>query len=301
MDFSVDGEIAETRAIHASGDEVRLESALIFFYRNDSGEPAAYRYVTVPAGRRTISFDPPAGLEEGNDYDILAIGNPDNYLESGMSVESYAASLAALTYDEAKIETMLSRTQPIVKGLPGVLPMHGQFVDAVSMKPRTFNYHKSPTGIAVEGQFYFSRAVSRVDLSNLVPKTLMIESVKVANYRTEGYPHMDGYRGEHVIDINRIPDEAWAKMASPTDENSGQKLTASLYCFPNIVSASDPGDKETICLIIKGRYCEGCASFRSRKSEIICSTIWGIPNPRCLQNYELVYNNLSTYNRIEYQ
>lgn len=256
IDYLVDGELQETRSVQAVQDEIKLESALIFFYDLNTRKAINYVYVKPTPGLRTISFDPPAGLAADTEYNTLVLGNPDNYA-GGMDAEAFAESLMDLDYEAARVEIMYSRRNPIVRGNPGILPMYGQFVDAARKTPKTFRYREQDDVITADGLFYFSRAVSRIDLENFVPNTLIVESVKVINYQSTGYPLTEGMRGSDIIDFNHSGNDGWVDVEAPVAGDTDQKLSSSLYCFPNIVTVSQPDDNVTTALLIKGRYCEG--------------------------------------------
>lgn len=255
VDYLVDGEVKETRSVPAVQDEIKLESALIFFYDLNTRKAVNYAYVRPTPGMRTISFDPPSGLSADTEYNTLVLGNPDSY-SGGVDAEAFAESLMDLDYEAARVEIMYSRRNPIVRGNPGTLPMYGQFVDAARKTPKTFRYREQGDVVTADGLFYFSRAVSRIDLENFVPNTLIIESVKVINYQSTGYPLTEGMRGSAIIDFAHAGNDGWMDVEAPVAGDTEQKLTSSLYCFPNIVTASQPDDNVTTALLIKGRYCE---------------------------------------------
>lgn len=255
VDYLVDGEVKETRSVQAVQDEIKLNSALIFFYDLNTGEAINYVYTIPTPGMRTISFDPPSGLSTDTEYNTLVLGNPDEYT-GGESADEFARSIMDLTYDAARVEIMYRRTQAITRGNPGVLPMFGRFVDTSGKSPKTFRYSENGELITADGLFFFSRALSRIDLENYVPNTLIVESVKVINYQSTGYPLTEGMRGSDIIDYTHSGSGGWMDVEAPEGGEDNQKLTSALYCFPNIVSASMPDDNVTTALLIKGRYCE---------------------------------------------
>ena len=255
VNYLVDGEVLETRSVQAVDDEIKLESALIFFYDIDTGKALCSAYVKPSAGKRTLSFDPPSGLLPDVEYNTLVLGNPDNYT-GGKSVESFAESIMDLDYLTARLEIKYNRRNAIVRDSPGVLPMFGQFVDVARKTPKTFRYRESDGLVSTEGMFYFSRAVSRIDLENFVPSTLLVESVKVINYQAEGYPLTEGLKGSDIIDYTHSGPAGWMNVQPLQAGETDQRLSSSLYCFPNIVVASQPDDKITTALLIKGKYCE---------------------------------------------
>lgn len=255
VDYLVDGEVNETRSVPAVQDEIKLESALIFFYDLDTRKAVDYVYVRPAAGTRTLSFDPPAGLGPDTDYNTLVLGNPDSYTDAG-DAEAMAESLMDLDYEAARVEIMYTRRAAITRGNPGTLPMFGQFVDAARKTPKTFRYREQGDVVTADGLFYFSRAVSRIDLENFVPGTLLVESVKVINYQSTGYPLTEGMRGSAIVDFAHSGDGGWMDVDAPLAGETQQSLSSSLYCFPNIVTVSQPDDNVTTALLIKGRYCE---------------------------------------------
>ena len=255
VDYLVDGEVKETRSVPAVQDEIKLESALIFFYDLDTRKAVDYVYVRPADGTRTLSFDPPAGLSPDTDYNTLVLGNPDSYTGGG-DAKAWAEGLMDLDYEAARVEIMYTRRAAITRGNPGTLPMFGQFVDAARKTPKTFRYREQGDVVTADGLFYFSRAVSRIDLENFVPGTLMVESVKVINDQSTGYPLTEGMRGSAIIDFAHSGDDGWMDVDATVAGDTDQKLSSALYCFPNIVTVSQPDDNVTTALLIKGRYCE---------------------------------------------
>ena len=255
VDYLVDGEVKETRSVQAVQDEIKLNSALIFFYDLNTGKAINYVYTIPTPGMRTISFDPPSGLSPDTEYNTLVLGNPDEYT-GGESADEFARSIMDLTYDAARVEIMYRRAQAITRGNPGVLPMFGRFVDTSNKSPKTFRYSENGELITADGLFFFSRALSRIDLENYVPNTLIVESVKVINYQSTGYPLTEGMHGSDIIDYAHSGSGGWMNVEALEGGEDNQKLTSALYCFPNIVSASMPDDNVTTALLIKGRYCE---------------------------------------------
>lgn len=255
VDYLVDGEVKETRSVAAVQDEIKLESALILFYDLNTRKAIDYVYVRPAAGLRTISFNPPPGLAPETEYNTLILGNPDNYT-GGVDADTFASGLMDLDYDAARVEIMYRKNTPIVRGNPGVLPMFGQFVDAAGKTPKTFRYREQGDVVTADGLFYFSRAVSRIDLENFVPNTLIVESVRMINYQSSGYPLTEGMRGSEIIDFKHSGNVGWMEVDAPVAGDTDQRLSSSLYSFPNIVTVSQPDDDVTTALLIKGRYCE---------------------------------------------
>lgn len=251
--YQVQGEVLESRGVAALSHEKRLERAYILLFDDRSGEYAGYAAVNVPAGKRTLSFSLPENASFDTPYRVLAMGNADYYAQEGQA--SFATVLADFTGDYATAKRSLEAhfAGKMTATSPEVLPMFGTFVNADG-DDSTLTFHQegeNQTVVEADSYFYFSRAVVRVDLLNLVGGLLRIEKVKVVNERTSGLFFADGINVGSIAEF--APGDAG--YVEVTDkENTTERLTGALYTFPNMVNTTVQNDRVTTALMIAGYY-----------------------------------------------
>lgn len=273
--YTVDGELMVTRGIPASAAETRLKEAYVLFFYNPLDNPGddltglvAYSKVYVKQSTGKLTFDPPADLNPDTDYDVLALGNVADFLPEGVSdMDGLLAKYGGMSRAVVEQTLAIHAGYEVNNRAPGVMPLWGRYVkadDTDTEQPFRFQKETSDAGVVsykVNGSFRFSRAISRLDVTNLVPGTLDIRWVKVCNYRDGGYVFQD----------NRLPEDSRiVTLAEPSPEPSVeapgdyvamdgeydgvQNLKSKLYAFPNYNETCVQNDEKTTCLIIAGYY-----------------------------------------------
>lgn len=252
--YQVQGEVLESRGVAALAHEKRLERAYILLFDDRTGEYAGCAAVNVPSGKRTLSFSMPGNASFDTPYRVLAMGNADYYAQEGQA--SFATVLADFTGDYATAKRSLEAhfAGKMTATSPGVLPMFGTFVNADG-DDSTLTFHQegeNQTVVEADSYFYFSRAVVRVDLLNLVGGLLRIEKVKVVNERTSGLFFADGINVGAQTEFAAGDDAGYVEVTDK--ENTTERLTGALYTFPNMVNTTVQNDRVTTALMIAGYY-----------------------------------------------
>lgn len=273
--YTVDGELMVTRGIPASAAETRLKEAYVLFFYNPLDNPAddltgfvAYSKVYVKQSTGKLTFDPPADLNPDTDYDVLALGNVADYLPEGVSdMDGLLAKYGGKSRAEVEQTLAIHAGYEVNNRAPGVMPLWGRYVkadDTDAEQPFRFQKETSDAGVVsykVNGSFRFSRAISRLDVTNLVPGTLDIRWVKVCNYRDGGYVFQDNRLPEESRIVTLTEPSPAPSVDAPGDyvamdgEYDGvQNLKSKLYAFPNYNETCVQNDEKTTCLIIAGYY-----------------------------------------------
>ena len=275
MSYSVDGMNYQTRsAVVAARHETTLNHVHILFFSSlDESYVTAVQAQVItsenPDGvKRTFSFSIPSTVHQDTDYKVIAVGNGDNFIpidpNSGSQYDSYLAYIETIcpnhTYSEVKNALEFYNPQPMCAKSTPLLPMYGELINnAHSEIP--FNYTIDGDSYAVNGEFYFKRAVSRIDFTNIIPDKIMVDYVKLVNIRSGGLAYQDGKNCGDVVEALDGEDVAgpvdgvngWVRVSNELTSNQ-QQLKESLYAFPDIVSATAPNDEVTTALLIAGRY-----------------------------------------------
>lgn len=261
VSFRVDGDMEVSRGVTAMAHETVLKRVHILFFDPDDDMFLAYKSLTVTSGSRKLSFDPPENLEPGIGYKVLAVGGADSYMEGIASTMNMFLLEFRGAYVDAVGALQVACSDLITRKNPGELPMFGYFVDS-SGNQKPFEIEKEDGKLTVEGEFLFSRVVSRIDIHNLVGGLLDVRYARVANNRSRAYVFTDGLNAGEVCPLstaisNPAGDGSDGYMPVTSDMGAGlltQKLEASLYAFPNIVNSTVQNDKVTTCLLIAGYY-----------------------------------------------
>ena len=267
--YRVDGEMSLSRGMIALDHEKAVDHAYILFFE-ESGDNAN-TYATsarmASSGSR-LEFPIPEDLKPDTRYLTLVVANADSYLPAGMT--DFNAHLSDLTKDmtdktrENFAAVLTSHfTGQLTASNPGLLPMWGRFTDN-SGKETAFTFSRSGgEAVTCDGEFFFSRSLSRIDLLNLVPDKLEVAYVKVCNYRDAGLIFHDGLNTGSVVTLKRTSDapkgdgsDGYITVNAPDDGKNVQRLEASLYAFPNVVNTCVQNDRSTTCLIIAGYFTE---------------------------------------------
>lgn len=263
--FQVENEMPLSRSESAAIHERTVKNAYIMFF-NSEDNMIAYRTIGIPSGSANLSFDVPETVQQGTDYNILVIGNAEKYLSYGYTtVNTYLDTFIGKSRNNVMTAIAATIDDPVTRKYPGVLPFYGKYVDKEGNEI-PFNYTRNEVGFTVNGEFWFSRAICRIDINNLVPGLLDIKYAKVCNYRNESLYFKDGTTVGRVIPLERASDDPagdWSDGYMPTTDVAGesgnvmsQRLRESLYALPNAVNTTVQNDKATTCLIIAGYYTE---------------------------------------------
>lgn len=273
IDYEVDGTLQETRSIAATEQECVLSDVAMLFFDNDSDEANSnYITYTIPTLQNNqLSFNIPSGITENKDYRILFIGNLADNLENGETIETRLGAIKTTeSYTSVVQNFWIKQSGRIIS--PHHLPMWGEFIDK-NDKNVLFKYQKNEQNGQItlpSGKVRFWRAVSRIDILNLVPDKLMLQCVAVWNYRSQGYVFQDGVvfggvgsetnRNSNIVKPRQSTSVMSAEDAlntgytrmEPTLIDNQQKLKATLYAFPNSTTFSYQNDEVTTCLLLGG-------------------------------------------------
>ena len=256
--YEVDGQMPViSRGVPTVAHETKLGKAyVLFFDASNSDSFAGYVAVSPQPGKNTLSFDPPTSVEAGKGYRVLAIGNADEYTPGG----NYGAEVLSRfsgTMADAKGELMVHFKEAMTYSTPGVLPMFGSYVDSDG-EAMLFETTRGADGaVKVEnpGRMYFSRAVCRIDIHNLVGHILDVKCARIVNGRTAGMLFMDGVNAGDQPELTpQTAPDGKGYVAMAAGENTTQRLEGALYAFPNTVGTSVVNDKVTTALLLAGYY-----------------------------------------------
>ena len=256
--YEVDGQMPViSRGVPTVAHETKLGKAyVLFFDASNSDSFAGYVAVSPQPGKNTLSFDPPTSVEAGKGYRVLAIGNADEYTPGG----NYGADVLSRfsgTMADAKGDLMVHFKEAMTYSTPGVLPMFGSYVDSDG-EVMLFETTRGADGaVKVEnpGRMYFSRAVCRIDIHNLVGHILDVKCARIVNGRTAGMLFMDGVNAGDQPELTpQTAPDGKGYVAMAAGENTTQRLEGALYAFPNTVGTSVVNDKVTTALLLAGYY-----------------------------------------------
>lgn len=260
--YKVDNDMPLTRTVAAMGHETMLKRVhLLFFDTTEEDVFTAFKTVAVSPGRSTFSIDPPENLVIGRPYRVLAVGNADNFNSDGLSLSEWLTHFVG-GYNELIGKLKLGHEGPFTRENPGLLPLYGKFINRSGEESTFTVIQDGDSKKVIESEsstFFFSRAVCRFDIHNLVGHLLDIRAARVVNSPESGYLFTDGLIGGKIPEYS--PEEApdgSGYMPITTDvaegENTTQRLEGSLYGFPNIVNTTVVNDFVTSALMIAGYY-----------------------------------------------
>ena len=262
--YEVDGQMPLARGVATMSHETKLDHVYVMFFDAENSDLfAAYASVNVPAGKNRLSFDPPEELARDHDYRVLAIGNSSAYRSADGKTLEQAIREFSDNYSAAMGQFTVAFDGAVTSDTPGRLPLWGRYVDSSDEETLfriTYDAEDKVT-VVNQGRFYFSRAICRVDLHNLVGHILDIRSARVVNGRNAAYVFSDGRNAGDItpFEPQTAPDGTGYKPITSDmtpGVNTTQRLEGSLYAFPNIVNTSVVNDKQTTALIIAGYYIE---------------------------------------------
>lgn len=266
--YTIDDMAEETRATSAESKERLLKDVHILFYDQD-GNYITYQHAAVTAGTSSFTFPVPSVLVAGVQYKTLIVGNAHAHVPSDFeSFDAYLEQSSTETYDQMRQQIFAERNL----GHAGNedregLPMYGTFVDGDGHEiPFSFTEASGSVSLVKGGSANFSRSVSRLDLRNLAANSLIIDAVKLCNYRKAGYYfHNDAPLGDIQSGIS---DDTWVTVAPP-DEANHQQLTAAVYAFANIVPVVQQNDDQTTYLMIRGYYQDGTDNTAENQRNVL--------------------------------
>lgn len=266
--YTIDDMAEETRATSAEGHERLLKDVHILFYNQD-GSYITYQHAAVTAGTSSFTFPVPSVLVAGTQYKTLIVGNAHAHVPSDFeSFDAYLEQSSTETYDQMRQQIFAERNLEHTGNEDSEgLPMYGTFVDGDGHEiPFSFTEASGTVSLVKGGSANFSRSVSRLDLRNLAANSLIIDAVKLCNYRKAGYYfHNDAPLGDIQSGIS---DDTWITVAPP-DEANHQQLTAAVYAFANIVPVVQQNDDQTTYLMIRGYYQDGTNNTADNQRNVL--------------------------------
>lgn len=252
--YTIDG-LMETRSTPVLGHERTLVDVHILFY-TEEGSYVTYQHANVTSGTSSFTFPIPAVLTPNTPYKTLVLGNSHDHVPSGFaSFDAYLEQSSTMSYDEMYEQVYAERNMDHSSGSThsGSLPMWGQFVDGDGHEIAFQFTEQSDGRVEFTGSAHFSRSVCRLDLRHLAAQNLIIDAVKLCNYRSAGYYfHNDAPKGGIV---DGLSDQSWISVSAPTQ--NVQELNGGVYAFPNIVPVVVQNDSQTTYLMIRGYYQDG--------------------------------------------
>ena len=252
--YTIDG-LMETRSTPVLGHERTLVDVHILFY-TEEGSYVTYQHANVTSGTSSFTFPIPAVLTPNTPYKTLVLGNSHDHVPSGFaSFDAYLEQSSTMSYDEMYEQVYAERNMDHSSGSThsGSLPMWGQFVDGDGHEIAFQFTEQSDGRVEFTGSAHFSRSVCRLDLRHLAAQNLIIDAVKLCNYRSAGYYfHNDAPKGGIV---DGLSDQSWISVSAPTQ--NVQELNGGVYAFPNIVPVVVQNDLQTTYLMIRGYYQDG--------------------------------------------
>lgn len=259
--YVVDGEMPLSRGMAAQTHEAMLDHAYILFFDADNEDSfVAFTKVEPNRGDNTMSFNRPENLENDHPYKLLAVGNAENFSLAPDFAE-FLSSLSCSLNDMKGILSAYSES-PVTRYSSTCLPLWGKYVDDndEEITFQTTPVSEDKVKVVGMGHFFFSRAICRVDLLNLVGNVLEIKGARMVNNRNAGLYFIDGpecgditpFEEKNFIDN----EEDYSPVTTDMDVtgNTTQHIEGSLYTFPNIVNTSVVDDKVTTALLIAGYY-----------------------------------------------
>lgn len=265
MAFSVDDMDVATRAVATDPHERKVSDVHILFF-DQSGNYITYQHATVPVGSSYFSFPIPEKLTANTSYRTLVIGNAHDHVPNDFRTFDEFLTYTAVNGDYGTIRSdlyaALNSSHHSVGESTVALPMWGEVQDALGAASDFLFSGNSGSGYTVSGRIRFWRSVCRLDLRHDAAKNLIIEKVKLVNFRKGGYYfHQDvpWARGSGA-QLGGINDGTWIEVAAPTTlsgDTKRQVVEGKIYAFPNMVPVVVQNDALTTYLMIAGYYQDG--------------------------------------------
>ena len=249
-----------SRGIAPEGKELLLTDVHILFFKD--GSYVDYQHAEVSSGSSRFMFPVPSKIQSNTEYETLVVGNSHSHVPSGYSsFDEYLKIAQTMTYTQMKEQLRAEHNKDHASGdisTFGGLPMWGEMVDGTK-KPIPFICTKHNDGsVTFTGSVHFSRCVSRIDLRNYAAKDLIIDKVKICNYRPGGYYFNESAPYGDIVN-GRGNAYKWISMPEPSSDadKKTQELTAAMYAYPNIVPVVMQNDAVTTYIMIAGYYQDG--------------------------------------------
>lgn len=269
ISFTVDG-LAATRAVAITPHEAKVSDVDILFFDRD-GAYVTHQHADVSVGADKFAFNVPSQLTEGTMYRILIVGNGHEHIPSGF--ETFNAYLLFLTTREGTYDAIRQKLYAMVNlthhgsGAVGTagLPMWGELQNPYTGAPCDFSFTGNRTsGYVINAKIHFRRSVCRIDLRNNDVAQLIINRVKLCNYRKGGYYFHENsaWAPESGSGLGGLDEGSWIDVAATNEPEAGvrpkyQEVRGKIYAFPNMVPVVAQNDKATTYLMIEGYYQDG--------------------------------------------
>lgn len=244
-----------TMGVSAQSNERVVNDACLIFYKEADNSYVAHSTAVVNSGVGSFSLTIPDAIIAGDKYRVLVVGNYNHFPAAGQSIDDYIGINAGKNYMQMR-EVMFSQS-PSSARMSTPLPFSGVLLGADAQESLFTGPAADANNLGVSVKF--SRAVARFDLRNMATDKLVIEWVKVCNYRDRGYFfHSDAPAGNGVIrgTASSAPTKPYPEgyVSAPVNDGKQSFTSGGLYAYPNIVPYVTQDDKLTTCLMIAGYY-----------------------------------------------
>lgn len=261
LNFTIDGmDEGASRALAPEGNEILIKDVHILFYEKDNDSYITYQHAEVTPGTSAFTFPVPEQIVANKEYRTLVVANSHSHIPPGFNkFDDYLSQKATEGYTKMKQDMIavhnLNHTDENGKGFGG-LPMWGEMLDNNGNPTGLLKLDKLSTGaMKFTGSVHFSRSVCRIDINNTVADKLIIEKVKLCNYRPGGYCFHESLPYGNIVDGHGDKGK-WINVPAPSVDKT-QKVEAAIYTFPNMVPVVSQNDKETTYIMIAGYYQDG--------------------------------------------
>lgn len=261
LNFTIDGmDEGASRALAPEGNEILIKDVHILFYEKDNDSYITYQHAEVTPGTSAFTFPVPEQIVANKEYRTLVVANSHSHIPPGYTkFDDYLSQNATEGYTKMKQDMIaaynLNHTDEQGKGFGG-LPMWGEMLDINGNPTGLLKLDKLSSGaMKFTGSVHFSRSVCRIDINNTVADKLIIEKVKLCNYRPGGYCFHESLPYGNIVDGHGDKGK-WINVPAPSVDKT-QKVEATIYAFPNLVPVVSQNDKETTYIMIAGYYQDG--------------------------------------------
>lgn len=261
LNFTIDGmDEGASRALAPEGNEILIKDVHILFYEKDNDSYITYQHAEVTPGTSAFTFPVPEQIVANKEYRTLVVANSHSHIPPGYAkFDDYLSQNATDGYTKMKQDMIavhnLNHTDEQGNGFGG-LPMWGEMLDINGNPTGLLKLDKLSTGaMKFTGSVHFSRSVCRIDINNTVADKLIIEKVKLCNYRPGGYCFHESLPYGNIVDGHGDKGK-WINVPAPSVDKT-QKVEAAIYTFPNMVPVVSQNDKETTYIMIAGYYQDG--------------------------------------------
>ena len=225
-----------------SADEVKVNSLLVLFFNAGGGKYVGYTTTTgtgplsgvTMSGLSEVSLPLPSMVNSNSYYDVIVVANY-NYYNSpyGGPVENYISTIAE---DKTALDVANTLYFRMNSGILSYKILMSGYANSI---------------LAEDISVVLERSVAKVDVINN-ESNFVIESLKVYNAALKVSP---------LSNVQFDPTTNRVNLTSSTHLFSNNILSRKVYVFPSSVAECKQNDKQTTCLIIKGRYKGEEASF----------------------------------------